>query len=145
MVPRGDSVFLVEQNQTLNWFNTVASRGGGGADGGGFVEAAGDVGDVYLLHPLMLHSSTNNSLRNVRIITNPPVSLNEPFRFDRDAKDEYSLVERATLRMLGREKEGLKGWKITHPREKVVPERIRIQERMKQDELKRLALERHAV
>ncbi|ROW13057.1 hypothetical protein VPNG_05985 [Cytospora leucostoma] len=120
-------------------FNAV---GRGGAEGD-YVELCGRAGDVYLLHPLMLHSATNNPLRNVRIITNPPVSLREPFRLDREGGRGYSLVERATLRMLGKEEDGgLKGWEITGPRERVVPERLRVQERMKQDELKRLEEQR---
>lgn len=139
MVPRAHPDFTAERN--LAWFNSVASRG---ADDD-YVEATGEVGDVYLLHPLMLHSATNNSLRNVRIITNPPVSLRAPFCFDREDPAEYSLVERATLRMLGKEgEEGLKGWKITQPREAVVPARVRIQEQMKREELKRLEEERKA-
>lgn len=137
MVPREDPAFAVEGN--LGWFNAVGSRGGG--DEEDYVEAVGTTGDVYLLHPLMLHSATNNALRNVRIITNPPVSLREPFEFDR-ADGQYSLVERATLRMLGKETEGLRGWKITHARERVIPERLRIQERMRQQELERLEAER---
>lgn len=137
MVPRANPDFKAERN--LAWFNTVASQG---ADAD-YVEATGEIGDVYLLHPLMLHSATNNSLRNVRIITNPPVSLRAPFDFDREDPGQYSLVERATLRMLGRE-DGLKGWKITQPREAVVPARVRIQEQMKREELKRLEEERKA-
>lgn len=136
MVPRAHPDFKAERN--LAWFNDVASRG---ADAD-YVEATGEVGDVYLLHPLMLHSATNNKLRNVRIITNPPVSLRAPFDFDREDPREYSLVERATMRMLGKEGEGLKGWKITQPREAVVPARVRIQEQMKRDELKRLEEEK---
>ncbi|KAF3769651.1 hypothetical protein M406DRAFT_58906 [Cryphonectria parasitica EP155] len=135
MVPRGEPGFT-EGYRNLDWFNGISGQG---ADED-YVEASGDVGDVYLLHPLMLHSSTNNSLRNVRIITNPPVSLREPFRLDRSGEEEegqYSLVERATLRMLGQE-DGLEGWKITHEREGVIPERLKIQEKMKQEELKRL-------
>ncbi|KAK7742072.1 hypothetical protein SLS53_004658 [Cytospora paraplurivora] len=122
-------------------FNAIGRRGAEGD----YVEVSGQAGDVYILHPLMLHSATINPLRNVRIITNPPVSLREPFRLDREDGREYSLVERATLRMLGKEEEGgLKGWKITGPRERVVPERLRVQERMKQDELKRLEEQRKA-
>lgn len=137
MLPRGDPSFGAERSD-LSWFRGVAAAGADGA----YVEAAGETGDVYLLHPLMLHSATNNARRSVRIITNPPVSLREPFRFDRSADGNgYSLVETATLRMLGRE-EGLSGWKITHEREAVVPERLRVQERMKQDELRRLEEER---
>ncbi|KAK2604385.1 hypothetical protein N8I77_007322 [Diaporthe amygdali] len=136
MVPRGEPNFGADfrADKDLNWFRRVASRG---ADAD-FVEVTGSVGDVYILHPLMLHAATNNALRHVRIITNPPIALKEPFRFYRDDGSEYSLVERATLRMLGKEEEGLKGWKITQPREGLVPERMRIQERWKQEELKRL-------
>jgi len=36
-----------------------------------------------------------------RIVTNPPVWLKEPFNFHRANPDDYSLVERATLRALG--------------------------------------------
>lgn len=100
-----------------------------------FVEAHGSVGDVFLMHPLMLHSATSNARRDVRIITNPPVSLKEPFCFDRD-DGKYTLVERATLRALGKHR--LRGWKITAPRERLIPARIRVQEKMKQDEILRL-------
>lgn len=40
------------------------------------------------------------------------------------------------MRSIGEEK--LKGWKITGPREGVVPERVRIQEAMRLEELKRI-------
>ena len=67
-------------------------------------------------------------LRKVRVITNPPVSVKEPFVFDR--KDgNYSAVEKKTLAALGKER--LDGWKITAERQRIVPERVRIQERMK--------------
>ncbi|KAI1281370.1 hypothetical protein F5Y07DRAFT_354500 [Xylaria sp. FL0933] len=104
-----------------------------------FVEATGNVGDVYLLHPLMMHSASSNALRRVRIITNPPVSLKEPHCFDRE-DGNYSLVERKTMRSIGEEK--LKGWKITGPREGVVPQRVRIQEAMKREEMKRIEEQR---
>ncbi|SPQ25948.1 9215f865-55a7-4cb8-b6cc-24d7a84a79ee [Thermothielavioides terrestris] len=81
-----------------------------------FVEATGQLGDVYLMHPLMLHSPSSNALRRVRIITNPPVSLKEPHCFDRE-DGNYSLVEQFTLRALGKDR--LSGWKITGPRERV--------------------------
>ncbi|KAI1180106.1 hypothetical protein F4777DRAFT_360982 [Nemania sp. FL0916] len=101
-----------------------------------FVEATGKVGDVYLLHPLMMHTASDNALRNVRIITNPPVALKEPHCFDR-ADGDYSLVERKTMSAIGEDK--LKGWKAQGPRERVIPERVRIQEAMKQDEIRRIA------
>lgn len=100
-----------------------------------FAEAAGECGDVFLLHPLMLHSASTNPLRHLRIITNPPISLREPFQFHRQAGD-YSLVELTTLRALG--KESLPDWKITAPREKRIPERLKMQARMKEEEEKRL-------
>jgi hypothetical protein len=40
--------------------------------------------------------------------------------------------------MRGIGKDNLKGWKITAPREGVVPERVRIQEAMKREEMKRM-------
>ncbi|KAJ7154541.1 hypothetical protein C8R46DRAFT_439619 [Mycena filopes] len=105
-----------------------------------FHEMTGEVGDVYLLHPLMLHAATKNATRVPRVITNPPVALKEPFKFDRDGKGEFSLVEQKTLRELGRP-EGLAGWKIAHERDEFVPRRIRIQEEMKARERERLEKE----
>ncbi|KAF2153689.1 hypothetical protein K461DRAFT_292405 [Myriangium duriaei CBS 260.36] len=102
-----------------------------------FVEVTGSVGDVFLLHPLMLHGASNNALRIPRVITNPPIALKKPFDFDRKNIKDFSIVERKTLRDLG--KENLQGWRITHERERLVPDRIRQQEQMKKEEAKRLA------
>lgn len=96
----------------------------------------GKVGDVILLHPLMVHSQSVNSLRHPRIITNPPVSLNEPFNFDRKDPSQYSIVEQKTIHDLGQDR--LRGWKIKGGRGAVVPERLKAQERMKEQELGRL-------
>jgi hypothetical protein len=102
-----------------------------------FVEVTGEVGDVFLLHPLMLHAASSNSMRNVRIITNPPVSLKEPMRFDRSGDgSEYSLVEKKTLRELGVDR--LEGWGVTGTRDEVVPERLRRMARMKEEEVRRM-------
>lgn len=120
-----------KQEQGLHWFNNLAASMPDDA----FVEATGVVGDVYLLHPLMLHSASNNQLRKVRVITNPPVSVREPFVFDRK-DDDYSVVERKTLAALGRER--LEDWKIKAERQRTVPERVRIQEEMKRKEEERL-------
>jgi hypothetical protein len=89
-----------------------------------FLEATGEVGDVYLLHPFMLHSASKNFLRTPRIITNPPVALKAPFNYNRTDPKEYSLVEQKTLKDLGRP-EGLPEWKITMPREGIVPTRVK--------------------
>jgi hypothetical protein len=101
-----------------------------------FHEMTGKVGDVVLLHPLMVHSATRNGKRMPRIITNPPVALRAPFNFDRSDESEYSLVELKTIKEIGAE--NLKGWRITRRREKIVPERVRIQEQMKRDEEQKL-------
>jgi len=102
-----------------------------------FVEATGEAGDVYLLHPFMLHSASRNLLRNIRIITNPPVSLKQPFNYNRADPSEYSLVEQKTLRDLGSPK-GLPDWKITSPRERIIPDRVKMQEEMRRQEVERL-------
>ncbi|HEX6471805.1 MAG TPA: phytanoyl-CoA dioxygenase family protein [Streptosporangiaceae bacterium] len=101
-----------------------------------FVEATGRVGDVFLLHPYMLHAKSQNVLRRPRFITNPPVQLAEPMRFDRPDPADFSLVERAVLRGLGVERHE---FRPLAPRESVVPERVRRQARMKAEEQARLA------
>jgi hypothetical protein len=120
------------EEQDLTWFNDLAASYPDSA----FVEVTGQVGDVYLLHPLMLHTASNNALRKVRVITNPPVSIQEPFVFDRP-DGGYSIVERKTMKALDKE-QGLKGWKITAERQRLVPKRVRVQEAMKRAEDERL-------
>jgi len=127
--PRGENPTF-EQLPGLQYFNNIVNKCSN------IVEATGKVGDVYLLHPLMLHSASNNSLRIPRFITNPPVSLKEPFRFDRENPEEYSLVERKTLRDLG--KDHLNDWKITHGRQRLYPERLERQAKHKKEERERL-------
>ncbi|KAK5331144.1 hypothetical protein LTR93_000146 [Exophiala xenobiotica] len=104
-----------------------------------FHEMIGSVGDVILLHPLMVHSASKNGRRLPRIITNPPVSLVEPFNFDRteQANGEYSLVELKTIKEVGG-LEKLRGWKIQGQRHEVVPERVKRQARMLEEEKRRL-------
>jgi hypothetical protein len=101
-----------------------------------FHEMTGQVGDVILLHPLMVHSATQNGKRLPRIITNPPVALRAPFNFDREDESEYSLVELKTIQEIGADQ--LKGWTITGKREKIIPERVKIQEVMRKEEQQRL-------
>ncbi|OQE22726.1 hypothetical protein PENFLA_c012G00677 [Penicillium flavigenum] len=101
-----------------------------------FHEVTGEIGDVFLLHPFMLHSASRNLRRDVRIILNPPVALKEPFNFNR-ADGQYSLLEQKTLMDLGRPT-GIPEWKVTGSRELVTPKRIEIQANMARDELERL-------
>lgn len=127
MLPRGHNDFYKETD--LGWFCDLAKTCSD------FVEVTGQCGDVFILHPLMLHSASTNPLRKVRIITNPPVSLSQPFIFSR-ADNAYSLVEQATLRALGAT--SLPGWQIAQPREPIIPNRAKLHEKMKLEELQRL-------
>ncbi|KAL4801202.1 hypothetical protein BDV18DRAFT_155176 [Aspergillus unguis] len=108
-----------------------------------FHEMTGNIGDVVLMHPLMCHSASRNSLRIPRIITNPPVSLKEPFNFNRDDPGDYSLVERKTLLALGKER--LEGWSITGERERIIPARMKAFYKMKKEEEERLRLAGQAI
>ncbi len=101
-----------------------------------FVEATGRVGDVFLLHPFILHAKAQNVLKLPRLITNPPIHLREPMRFDRENPADHSLVEQAVLRGLGVDRYE---FRATAPREKIVPERVRRQQAMKIAEEARLA------
>lgn len=71
------------------------------------------------------------------MITNPPVSLKEPFCFDREDPREYSLVEQKTLRDLGRA-DGLKGWRIQGERKGWLSSGAKKREAMRLEELERL-------
>jgi len=100
-----------------------------------FAEMHGEIGDVVLMHPLMLHSASKNHLREPRVITNPPVSLKEPFNFDRENPDDYSLVELKTLKTLGVDRLSFKN---TTERRRVIPKRLQVQNMMLEEERKRL-------
>jgi len=116
---------------------TLAIFRGWAQESDNFVEATGSVGDVYLQHPFMLHTASRNTLRTLRIITNPNLAVAEPFNFNRENEDDYSLVEKCTLRALG--KKSLPDWKAQGPREIVEPARAEIQKKMLELEKRRLA------
>ncbi|MFZ4508049.1 MAG: hypothetical protein ACOYON_10185, partial [Fimbriimonas sp.] len=83
-----------------------------------FEEATGGAGDVWLLHPFMLHAVSQNILRVPRIITNPPVSLREPMQFNRPDPKDFSPVEQVVLNALGVDR---LDFQPTMPRERIVP------------------------
>ena len=83
----------------------------------------------------MLHTASKNQLRVPRVITNPPVGLRAPFNFSRERPEEYSLVERKTLRALGVDR---LDFKPTAERREIVPKRVLIQRAMLEAEKKRL-------
>jgi Phytanoyl-CoA dioxygenase (PhyH) len=104
-----------------------------------FVELTGEAGDVVLLHPYLLHATSQNVLGVARIITNPPLALREPMNFSRPRPGDYSLVEQAVLRGLGVER---LDFAPAAPREDVVPERVRRQQARAVAEDARLAAAR---
>lgn len=95
-----------------------------------FAEATARAGDVYLLHPYMLHTHSQNTVQVERIITNPPAMLKEPMNFNRP-DGAYSPVERAVLRALGVDRYD---FQPTAPREGVIPERHKRQKKMMEEE-----------
>jgi hypothetical protein len=101
-----------------------------------FVETTGRLGDVVLMHPYMLHAVSQNHRGTARFITNPPIALKQPMRFDRADPAEHSPVERAVLRALGVQR---LDYRPTAARESVVPERVLRQQRMEREEQARLA------
>jgi hypothetical protein len=101
-----------------------------------FVETTGRLGDVVLMHPYVLHAASQNHRGTARFITNPPITLREPMRFDRADPAEHSPVERAVLRALGVER---LHYRPAAARQSVVPERVLRQQRMSEEEQARLA------
>ncbi len=69
-----------------------------------FMEVTGETGDVVVMHPFMLHSSSPNHAGKARFITNPPVILKEPMNLNRENPDDFSPLERCTLHALGVER-----------------------------------------
>jgi hypothetical protein len=100
-----------------------------------FVEITGTAGDVVLLHPYVLHATSQNVLGVARIITNPPLALSAPMDFNRSDPAEFSLVERAVLRGLGVDR---LDFAPTVPREQIVPQRVRDEQARAAAEQRRL-------
>ena len=82
-----------------------------------FMELTGKAGDFVILHPYMLHASSQNVIRVPRFMTNPPIVLKEPMNLNRPDPKEFSLLERATLHYLGLERYD---FTPTHPRENIL-------------------------
>jgi hypothetical protein len=101
-----------------------------------FVEATGDIGDVYLVHPFVLHTKSPNVLRRPRFITNSTLMLAEPLDFDRPDPADHSPVERAVLRALGVDR---LEFTASGPRGRLQPEVSPEIEKAKQAERARLA------
>jgi hypothetical protein len=105
------------------------------------VEATGSIGDVFLLHPFMLHSQSVNASDRARFIVNPPVKLREPMCFSRAVAADHSPVERAVLRALGVERHE---FVPTHAREAIVPERLAREKKLWEERARLAELEGRA-
>jgi hypothetical protein len=102
-----------------------------------FRETTGKAGDVFLLHPFMLHTSSYNHRPEARFMINPPPWLKDLMRFDRRSDGSaYSLIERAVLRALGVDH---LDFQPTAPRRRIVPERVVRQQAMEAQKSERLA------
>ena len=100
-------------------------------------ETTGQAGDVFLLHPFTLHTSSYNHRPEARFMINPVVEFREPMRFDRRSDGSvYSPVELAVLRAL---KVDHYDFKPTSPRQRLVPPRIAQQQALLAKEQERLA------
>ncbi|MCX6019103.1 MAG: phytanoyl-CoA dioxygenase family protein [Chloroflexi bacterium] len=66
-----------------------------------FEEVTGEAGDMVIIHPFMLHASSQNVTGVPRFMSNPPVVLKEPMNLNRANPEDFSLLERATLHYLG--------------------------------------------
>ncbi|HVF10466.1 MAG TPA: phytanoyl-CoA dioxygenase family protein [Abditibacteriaceae bacterium] len=64
------------------------------------IEATGQAGDVFVMHPFILHTRSMNTGSRVRFICNPCMCLHEPMNLNRDDTMEYSPVERAIVQAL---------------------------------------------
>lgn len=96
-----------------------------------FVELTGQIGDVALVHPFVLHASSQNHSGKARFITNPPIMLKEPMQFDRENPADFSPVELAILRGLGVDR---LDFAPTAPRERIVSEGMKRKQKMLEEE-----------
>jgi len=56
-------------------------------------------GDLYIIHPYMLHTSSANHSGQPQVMSNPPVVLKKSLRLDRK-RANLSLLEETTLHFL---------------------------------------------
>jgi len=101
-----------------------------------FIEWTGNTGDVVLMHPYMLHTTSQNHSGVARFITNPALQLAEPMNFNRSNKDDYSPVELAVLRGLGVDHYD---FKPTTPRRLIVSDQSKAQAKLLEEEKRALA------
>ena len=65
-----------------------------------FLEGTGRAGDVFLVHPFVMHRGSQNHLRRPRFMTNIVTSFKHPLDYHRRDTDASSAIELAVLRAL---------------------------------------------
>ena len=90
-----------------------------------FQELTGEVGDMAILHPFMLHRACLNPSPRPRFIANAALVLREPMQFNRQSNAAFSLVELAVLRAL---QVNQLSFAIEEPREALIPAPFRNEE-----------------
>ncbi len=101
-----------------------------------FEECTGAAGDVFLCHPFLLHTVSQNHGGKARFTTNPPVTLKEPLDFNRPDPADFSPIEQSILNALGVER---LDFQPTGSREGVVPGRVKREQEIIAEERRRLA------
>ena len=99
------------------------------------IELTARAGDVVLMHPYMMHTSSFNHSQTARLIINPCCKFSEPMDFNRSDPDDFSLVESTVLRALGVDR---LDFQIQGQREQLVPGRLKRQEELRRAEEERL-------
>ncbi|KAK5706928.1 hypothetical protein LTR97_001920 [Elasticomyces elasticus] len=98
-------------------------------------------GDTFIMHGLLPHTNSFNYKHYARVITNPHVTLKEPYNLDRGPKDgDYSLLEQVILRALGRP--SIPEYHSTRPRMFWYPRNSAFKLNRVDDELARLKADR---
>ncbi len=88
-----------------------------------FIELTAHAGDVVIMHPFMMHSSSQNKSNKARLMNNNNTDLKENMNLNRE-DGGYSMVEKSILHALGVDHFD---FQITHPREAIVPLRVKKQ------------------
>jgi hypothetical protein len=100
-----------------------------------FRETTGRAGDVFLLHPFTLHTSSFNHRPEARLMINPSGLLRAPMRYDRRSDGSaYSPMEQVVLDALGVDHYD---FQPTTPRRRIVPARVAMQQALLEKEKSR--------
>jgi hypothetical protein len=102
-----------------------------------FCEVTGKAGDVFLLNPFTLHTSSYNHRAEARLMINPSAILNRPMLLDRRADGSaYSPLEKSILQALGRDHFD---FQPTTPRRRILSRGAAMRESLLAREQERLA------